>query len=102
MHPLISQHQAGIESLCGRFGVSRLELFGSAVTAEFDEGRSDFDFLVEFELGDQAKALDAYFGLKEGLELLLGRPVDLVMPSAVKNPYLRAEIDRQRLPVYGT
>jgi uncharacterized protein len=102
MHPLISQQQTAIESLCRRFGVSRLELFGSAATDEFEEDRSDFDFLVEFDLGGEANALDAYFGLKEGLEVLLGRPVDLVMPSAVKNPYLRAAIDRQRLPVYGT
>lgn len=102
MHPLISQQQTEIASLCRRFGVRRLELFGSAVTAEFEESRSDFDFLVEFDLGSQLTALDAYFGFKEGLEALLRHPVDLVMPSAIKNPYLRAEIDRQRQPVYGT
>ena len=102
MHPLITQRRTEIESLCRQFGVNRLELFGSAATAEFEEERSDFDFLVEFDLDGQSNALDAYFGLKEGLEGLLGRPVDLVMPAAVKNPFLRAEIDRQRQAVYGT
>ena len=101
MHPLIVEKRPQIESLCRRFGVARLELFGSATTEDFAEDRSDFDFLVEFVLGGEIKALDAYFGLKEELEALLGRPVDLVMPSAIRNPYFRAEVDRQRQPVYG-
>jgi predicted nucleotidyltransferase len=44
--------------------------------------------------------LDAYFGLKESLEELLGRPVDLVMPSALENPYFRAQVERQKQPLY--
>jgi len=102
MHPLIVEKRPQIESLCRRFGVARLELFGSATTEDFAEDRSDFDFLVEFVVDGEIKALDAYFGLKEELEALLGRPVDyLVMPSAIRNPYFRAEVDRQRQPVYG-
>jgi len=101
MHPLIVRKQAEIASHCRRFGVTRLELFGSATNADFAEERSDFDFLVEFDLSGEVKALDAYFGMKEGLEALLERPVDLVMPSAIKNPYFRAEVERQRQPVYG-
>ena len=100
-HPLILEKRPEIELLCRRFGVRRLGPFRSATTADFAKDRSDFDFLVEFEIRGEVNALDAYFGLKEGLEELLRRPVDLVMPSAVKNPYLRAEIDRQRQAVYG-
>ena len=101
MHPLIAEKQPQIESLCRRFGVTRLDLFGSATNAEFAEDRSDFDFLVEFDFGGEGKAFDAYFGLKEELEALLGRSVDLVMPSALRNPYFRAQVDRQRQPLYG-
>lgn len=101
MHPLIADKQPEIESLCRRFGVTRLELFGSATNAEFAEDHSDFDFLVEFDLRGKVKALDAYFGLKEALEALLGRPVDLVMPSALRNPYFRAQVDRQRQALYA-
>ena len=101
MHPLIVEKQPQIQSLCRRFGVTRLELFGSATSADFAEDQSDFDFLVEFDFGGEVKALDAYFGLKEELEALLERSVDLVMPSALRNPYFRAEVDRQRLPLYG-
>jgi len=101
MHPMIAEKHPQIESLCRRFGVTRLELFGSATNADFTEDGSDFDFLVAFDLAGEIKALDAYFGLKEELEALLGRSVDLVMPSALRNPYFRAEVDRQRQPLYG-
>ena len=100
MHPLIAEKQPEIESLCRRFSVTRLELFGSATSDDYAE-ESDFDFLVDFDLSGEVKALDAYFGLKEGLQALLGCRVDLVMPSALRNPYFRAEVDRQRQPLYG-
>lgn len=75
-----------LAAVCRARGVSRLRVFGSALTERFDPERSDIDFLVEFapEVSD---LFDAYFGLKEDLEELLGRPVDLVMTDAVTNPY---------------
>jgi hypothetical protein len=39
---------------------------------------------------------DAYFGLKEGLEGLLGRTVDLVVACTIKNPYRKASIEQDR------
>lgn len=84
-----------LADLCRRFHVRRLDLFGSALREDFDPSRSDADLLVEFEPKSPLKALDQYFGLKQALEELFGRPVDLVVLGAVKNPYLRAEIDRK-------
>lgn len=81
--------------------VRRLEVFGSATRDDFDPASSDIDFLVEFEPGTQRSALDLYFGFKEELEALFARPVDLVMPAAIRNPYVRAEIDRARQLVYA-
>jgi predicted nucleotidyltransferase len=81
--------------------VRRLELFGSGAREDFDPRESDLDFLVEFEPGDTRFAFDSYFGLKEELEALFGRSVDLVMPGAVRNPYLRAEMDRDRTLLYA-
>jgi predicted nucleotidyltransferase len=46
MHPLIEEHLEEIRALCREFGVSRLELFGSAATDAFDPDRSDIDFIV--------------------------------------------------------
>lgn len=56
---------------------------------------------MEFDAATELPALERYFGLKEDLEALFGRPVDLVMPRAVRNPYVRAEIQRDRQLLYA-
>jgi hypothetical protein len=81
--------------------VQRLELFGSAVQGGYDARRSDLDFLVEFDdLAPEAYA-DHYFGLLAALEDLFGRPIDLVMLSAVQNPYFLDEIADSRRVLYA-
>ncbi len=102
MLPLIETKRAEIAELCRRYHVRRLEVFGSAARDDFDPVRSDVDFLVDFDRDHrEALSLKTYFGLKESLEALLGRPVDLVEDGAVENPYLRAHIEQSREPVYG-
>lgn len=90
-----------IEDACRRLGVRRLELFGSAANAEGEERAGDFDFLVD--LGDVAPAAyaDAYFKLREVLEDLFSRPVDLVTEPSVSNRYFREGIDRTRRLLYA-
>ncbi|ART51356.1 DNA polymerase III subunit beta [Acidovorax carolinensis] len=101
MHPAIAQHRSGISAICQRFGIRRLEVFGSAARADdFDPEHSDVDFLVEFAPGTQP-GLDTFFGAKTALEALLGRGVDLVEPGAVRNPYVLASINRHREAVYA-
>ena len=87
--------------LCRRFDVRRLEVFGSATTDRFDPSRSDVDLLVEFDPDTPLSPFDAYFGFKEAAEELLGLPVDLLMEAAVRNPYLRASIERTKEPLYA-
>ena len=101
MLPLIAERRVEIAGLCRRYHVRRLELFGSAARGDFDSSRSDFDFVVEFDR-DHADALSfkTYLGLKESLEALLGRRVDLVESGAVRNPYISASIERSREPVF--
>ena len=101
MHPLISQHRTGIAAICRRYRISRLDVFGSAARADdFHPASSDADFLVEFA-PDAHAGLDEFFGAKAALELLLGRGVDLVEPTAVRNPYVLAGINRHRELVYA-
>jgi uncharacterized protein len=86
----IALHREELWALCHRFHVRRLDLFGSAARNDFDPEHSDVDFLVEFDREHpETLSLATYFGLKEALEALLGRPVDLVEPGAVRNPYLK-------------
>ena len=78
-----------IARVCRARGVRRIRVFGSAVEGRFDDERSDVDLLVEF-MPDVQDLFDAYFGLKEDLEKLFARRVDLVMADAVRNPYFQA------------
>lgn len=96
--PLILDRDA-IAALCRQFGVRRLVMFGSALTDGFDEETSDVDFLVTF--GEVDGPFDAYFGFKEAVEALLGRPVDLVDPKALENPYFAESVRRHSEELYA-
>jgi uncharacterized protein len=85
----IALDREAIARACRTHSVSRLAIFGSVTSPDFDAERSDVDFLVEFAPGID-DAFGAYFGLKEDLEGLVGRPVDLVMANAVRNPHFAA------------
>lgn len=102
MIPAIEERRTELESLCRHFGVRRLEVFGSAATGAFRAEDSDLDFLVEF--GDVARPgyADRYFGLLESLEQLFGRPVDLVVASAIKNPFFQESVERGKALLYAT
>jgi predicted nucleotidyltransferase len=98
---LVRARMPELTTLCRRFGVRRLELFGSALRADFDPATSDLDFLFEIEPPAGLGYADAYFGLREGLEQLFGRAVDLVSIGAVKNPHLLQAIERSRRLLYA-
>ena len=74
--PLIAERRSEIAALCRRFGVRRLDVFGSAARGDFDPARSDIDFLVEFATEEDNFA--RFVDFKEALEVLLARRVDLV------------------------
>jgi uncharacterized protein len=101
MERLVADRQPEIAALCRRFRVRRLELFGSAADGSFDPASSDLDFVVEFEDLREGEWADAYFGLMESLAELFGRPVDLVMLGAVRNPYLLRSIATSRSVLYA-
>jgi predicted nucleotidyltransferase len=88
---ILSQHRGQFEQ---RHGVQFLALFGSVARDQVSP-ESDIDLLVEFAI---RPGFDGYMRLKEHLESLLGRRVDLVMTGALK-PSLRPEIDREAIRV---
>jgi predicted nucleotidyltransferase len=101
MLPLIEMRRSDIAEVCRRFNVSRLDVFGSAARgSDFDPDRSDVDLLVTYAAPTSRPTLDEYFRFREQLEALFGHPVDLVMAGAVRNPYVRADIERSRELVY--
>jgi uncharacterized protein len=102
MNSLIQQRSKELADLCRRFRVRRLALFGSSLTPQFNAERSDLDFLVEFESLSAGEYARTYFGLLEALESLFERRVDLVEAGAVRNPYVRQEIEANQETLYAT
>ena len=98
----ITKRSKELEQLCILYRVRRLELFGSAVSDRKYHGHSDLDFIVEFQTMAAGEYADTYFGLLEGLERLFGCPVDLVIGSAIKNPYFLQSVEKTRTAVYET
>jgi hypothetical protein len=100
MSPLIEKHREELAGLCRRFKVRRLEVFGSAAQGRFDPERSDLDFLVEFGSLGPGEHADCYFGLLGALRDLFSRPVDLLQPKAIRNPYFLRGIQESRTLMY--
>jgi uncharacterized protein len=94
---VIENKRAELAEICRHWGVRKLELCGSGTRDDFTAA-SELDFLVEFS-GNPS--LTDYLGLRDDLKLLFGREVDLVMPGAVRNPYMRATIERDRQLLYA-
>jgi hypothetical protein len=102
MISLVSDHLEEIRSFCRSKAVRRLDLFGSSATDEFEPDRSDIDFLVEFKNENLQQETNQFFELMSQLEELLGRPVDLVEEAAIRNPYIKQAIDRERVQIYAS
>jgi predicted nucleotidyltransferase len=101
VHEVVAAKVAEIEELCRALGVRRLDVFGSAVSDSFDVVTSDVDILVDFETGDDFDHFGTYFALKEGLERILGRPVDLVVSTSIRNPYFRQQVMESKETLYA-
>jgi predicted nucleotidyltransferase len=98
---LIVQHRDELEDLCRKYRVKTLEVFGSAADGTFDPAHSDLDFLLDFLPDAAGRAFHGYFDLKNDLEILFRRKVDLVMPRAIRNRFFLEAVNRQRKPVYA-
>jgi predicted nucleotidyltransferase len=98
--PLLEENMAAIRALCEQHRVKRLAVFGSAVKGTFDPERSDVDFVVEFFPRERRGFDDEYFLLQADLRDLLGRDVDLVERSAVRNPFFLQVLELSEKPLY--
>ena len=101
MDALIDLRRAEMDDLCRQLRVRSLDVFGSAAQGRFDPSSSDVDLVVEFEPMPPAEYAEAYFSLKEGLESLFGRPVDLLSASSIRNPYFRESVDASKVRIYA-
>ena len=97
LNPALTFERDALSATCRRYGVRVLSVFGSATRADFRPD-SDVDVLVEFE-PREAPGLFHLVEMKEELESIFGRPVDLATPEILRNPYRRQAIvwDLERL-----
>lgn len=88
--------------ICQLHRVKSLSVFGSILTPKFTE-KSDIDFLVDFDNTDheQWDYVSNYFDMRDSLEKLFQRPIDLIEDGDQLNPVFRASIYRQRHMIYG-
>lgn len=100
MH-LINDNKQKLFALCRKYKVKKLYAFGSILTPKFND-QSDVDILVDFNSEiDHNNYADNYFDFYDALKSLLGRNVDLVDESAVRNPYFKEEIEETKYLIYG-
>ncbi len=96
----LKDHIAQINQLCDTHDVRSLFAFGSVVSGKLNS-QSDIDLIVDIESKDPIDYSDNYFALKFELESILNRPIDLLESKAVKNPFLKKQIDSTKVLVYG-
>jgi hypothetical protein len=102
MTAILEQNKVTLAKLCKKYHVAALDVFGSAASDDFNELTSDIDFLVEFDSTVKTRRFDTFFELREELNKLFGRPVDLVEPGGLRNPYFIESVNQTRRRIYVT
>ena len=97
--PHIEVPKGRLESLCRKWRVSELSLFGSVLREDFGT-ESDVDVLVSFE-EDAPWSLWDLIAMQDELSELFARPVDLVEREGLRNPFRRQRILESRKLIYG-
>jgi len=88
-----------IVAFCRRWKVSRFSLFGSILTDSYSP-QSDIDVLITL-CEDAGLSLWDWIEMRDELQQLFGRPVDLIEESGLRNPFRRYEILRTRKVIYA-
>jgi predicted nucleotidyltransferase len=88
-----------LADLCRRWRILELSVFGSVARGSSRTG-SDVDLLVNFDPDATWSTLDIV-DLREELAGLFGRNVDLVEEKAIRNPYRKASILRDKSVLYA-
>ena len=96
----LDNYMENMRSLCQQNKVKALYVFGSVLTDRFND-KSDIDLIVDIDSNDPLEYADNYFNLKFALQDLFKRPIDLLENKAIKNPYIRQNIDNSKHLIYA-
>ncbi|MFT3752163.1 MAG: nucleotidyltransferase domain-containing protein [Paludibacter sp.] len=97
----LDRYKNEIYKLCLQNKVKSLYVFGSVLTDQFTK-KSDIDLVVDIDSTDPFVYADSYFNLKFALQDLFKRKVDLLENKAIKNPYIRENIEQSKMLIYGS
>jgi predicted nucleotidyltransferase len=89
-----------IKALCQKSKVKSLVAFGSVLRDDFNDD-SDIDLAVDFNETDPFNYTDLYFELKNELENILRRKIDLIESRSIRNKFFKDELDKTKLSIYG-
>lgn len=90
---------AALEAFSRKWGLRELSLFGSITREDFSP-TSDVDVLIELPVGHPYSAFDLV-DMRDELERLFSRPVDLVLKGGLRNPRRREMILASRQVMYA-
>ena len=98
---ILSPFADQLATLCQRYHVDKLYLFGSATTDRFAQD-SDLDIIVRFlsvDLPPEDRG-QLYWDLLTALEQLFDRKVDLLTDKKFDNPYFHQEVEKTKTLIY--
>jgi len=87
-------------TLCNKYKVKRIFVFGSIAKGNFNSKTSDVDLIVELEDLPPSEKGELLMKLWTELEDLFARKVDLLTTLNIKNPYLRNDIENSKFLIY--
>ncbi|MCU0442990.1 MAG: nucleotidyltransferase domain-containing protein [Bacteroidia bacterium] len=96
---ILSSHIDQIKDICASNQVRTLFAFGSVTNDKFRPD-SDIDLIVDIAESDPLVYSDKYFNLKEQLERIFNRHIDLLEHKALRNRFLKEEIDQTKVLIY--
>ena len=96
---IFTDYIASLEEMCRQHHVHRLEVFGSAAQQDLDSCH-DVDLLVEFNEKAEPRRFDNYFDFLRSLETLFAKPVDLIEPEGLQNPFFMKQVNASRKTLY--
>jgi predicted nucleotidyltransferase len=111
MDSILLNNEPAIRDLCNKHHILSLFAFGSVTDGSFNKN-SDIDLMYEFDFGDfnlekqpiseaPFDPFNEYHDLKDALEKLLKRKVDLIPFQKFKNPVFRDQVAKTKVQIYG-
>jgi uncharacterized protein len=100
LNAFLKERRGEFVTLCQKHNVKKMYAFGSSITERFDEAKSDIDIFVDIDINDPVQRGETLLLLWDALELFFGRKVDLLTEGSLGNPYLKANIERNRKLIY--